>query len=165
MPVERELGKILAMPDDDLIRWRKDVRKILDWQDDDAQLSALYEASLEEIVSRAGQAWSAASAIRNANDPWAGGSHRAWRGDCAFLVDDVATNEKPSAEKENQMPEIEPVERTVQAGREHRDDMARWLALEVLMTDEVAVQDTVLAERLSLLQEVIEERLRIKTSR
>jgi hypothetical protein len=165
MPVERELGKILAMPDDDLIRWRKDVRKILAWDDDDAQLSALYEASLEEIVSRAGQAWSAASAIRNANDPWAGGSHRAWHDDRASLVGDAVTNGNQSAEKENRMREIEAVERAVQAGREHRDDMARWLALEVLMTDEVAVQDTVLAERLSVLQEVIEERLRTKTSR
>jgi hypothetical protein len=43
-----------------------------------------------------------------------------------------------------------------QAGREYRDDMARRLALEVLMTDEVAGQDDVLQER-------VKEGLRAKT--
>ncbi len=55
------------------------------------------------------------------------------------------------------------VEQAVRAGREHREDMARWLALEVLMTDEVAGQDYVLQERLSVLQETVEQRLRAKT--
>lgn len=54
-------------------------------------------------------------------------------------------------------------EQAVRAGREHRAEMARWLALEVLMTDEVAGQDEVLVERLSVLQERVEEDLRAKT--
>jgi hypothetical protein len=61
------------------------------------------------------------------------------------------------------MDDIAIVDRAVQAGREHRDDMARWLALEVLMSDEIAGRDSVLQERLSVLQEAIEERLRAKT--
>lgn len=56
-------------------------------------------------------------------------------------------------------------EQAVQAGRQHRDDIARWLALEVLLTDEIANQDTLLLERLSLLQERVEEDLRAKTTR
>jgi hypothetical protein len=56
MPIEREYSKIVAMPDDDLFRWRTDVRLILS-QRTDAELSALFEASLQEIVHRAGQAW------------------------------------------------------------------------------------------------------------
>jgi hypothetical protein len=55
------------------------------------------------------------------------------------------------------------VERAVRAGREYRDDMARWLALEVLLTDELAGQDAALQERLLVLQERVEERLRAKT--
>jgi hypothetical protein len=61
------------------------------------------------------------------------------------------------------MDDVTVVEQAVRAGREHRDDMARWLALEVLMSDEIAGQDEVLQERLSVLQEAIEERLRAKT--
>jgi hypothetical protein len=55
-------------------------------------------------------------------------------------------------------------DQAVQAGRQHRHDMARWLALEVLMTDEIANQDDLLMERLSLLQEQVEEDLRAKTT-
>ncbi len=51
-------------------------------------------------------------------------------------------------------------EKSLQAGREHRADMARWLALELLMTDELALQDEALQEHLLLLQEKIEARLR-----
>lgn len=56
------------------------------------------------------------------------------------------------------------VEQAVQAGREHRDEMTRWLALEVLLTDELAAQDDVLQERLGVLQEATEERLRARTA-
>jgi hypothetical protein len=56
------------------------------------------------------------------------------------------------------------VEQAVQAGRQHRHEMARWLALEVLMTDEIANQDDLLMERLSVLQERVEEELRAKTA-
>jgi hypothetical protein len=55
-------------------------------------------------------------------------------------------------------------ELAVQAGREHRAEMARWLALEVLLTDDVAGQDALLLERLSLLQEQVEQDLRAKTA-
>jgi hypothetical protein len=59
---------------------------------------------------------------------------------------------------------VSTVEQAIQAGREHRDEMARWLALEILITDEVAGQDDVLQERLGMLQEAIEERLRARTA-
>jgi hypothetical protein len=38
--------------------------------------------------------------------------------------------------------------------------MARWLALELLMTDEMALADDVLQEHLILLQDKIEAKLR-----
>jgi hypothetical protein len=65
-------------------------------------------------------------------------------------------------EKGRGMDEAEIVEQVVRAGREYRDDMARWLALEVLLNDEVAGQDEALAERLLALQERVEEGLRAK---
>jgi len=58
MPIERDLSRIRAMPDDDLFRWRAHVRAVLA-ERCDAELSVLSEASLDEIVVRAGRAWSA----------------------------------------------------------------------------------------------------------
>lgn len=52
------------------------------------------------------------------------------------------------------------LEMSLQAGRDHREDMARWLALELLTTDEIAQQDDVLQERLILLQDKIEAKMR-----
>ena len=52
------------------------------------------------------------------------------------------------------------LEMSLQAGRDHREDMARWLALELLMTDEMALGDDVLQEHLILLQGKIEEKMR-----
>jgi len=46
--------------------------------------------------------------------------------------------------------------------REHRDEMARWLAIEVLALDPVALEDTVLADRLLACQDRLEKRLRAK---
>ena len=54
----------------------------------------------------------------------------------------------------------EHVEMSLQAGRDHRDDMARWLALELLMTDVMALQDNVLQEHLIMLQDKIEAKIR-----
>ena len=51
-------------------------------------------------------------------------------------------------------------ELSLRNAREHRDDMARWLALEVLMTDELALEDAVLQEHLILLQDKIEAKVR-----
>jgi hypothetical protein len=48
--------------------------------------------------------------------------------------------------------------------REHRDEMAVWLALEVLQLDPVALADDELLRRLGLCQERLEERLRARTS-
>jgi hypothetical protein len=48
--------------------------------------------------------------------------------------------------------------------REHRDEMAVWLALEVLQLDPIALQDDELLNRLSHCQERLEERLRTRTS-
>jgi hypothetical protein len=49
---------------------------------------------------------------------------------------------------------------SLQAGRDYRDDMARWLALELLMTDAIALQDNVLQEHLIMLQDKIEAKIR-----
>jgi hypothetical protein len=54
----------------------------------------------------------------------------------------------------------EVLERSLQAGRDHREDMARWLALELLATDEMALEDGVLQEYLLLLQNKIEAKMR-----
>jgi hypothetical protein len=48
--------------------------------------------------------------------------------------------------------------------REHRDEMALWLALEVLQLDPVALDDEELLNRLGSCQERVEERLRAKTA-
>jgi len=44
--------------------------------------------------------------------------------------------------------------------REHRDDMVLWLALQVMMTDDVALADDALQERLIVLQDRIENMMR-----
>ncbi len=58
------------------------------------------------------------------------------------------------------MTRAELTEKSIQAGRERRDDMARWLAVEVLMSDPVACEDTGLLNGLSRLQDKIEAGLR-----
>jgi hypothetical protein len=57
-----------------------------------------------------------------------------------------------------------PVEDSIDLLREHRDEMALWLALEVLQLDPVALADDELLRRLGLCQERLEERLRARTS-
>ncbi len=52
------------------------------------------------------------------------------------------------------------LELALRNAREHRDDMARWLALEVLMNDPVACEDGELQEHLVLLQDKVEAKLR-----
>lgn len=54
----------------------------------------------------------------------------------------------------------ENLELSLRHAREHRDDMARWLALEVLLNDPTALEDRLLVERLYVLQDKIEEKLR-----
>jgi hypothetical protein len=44
--------------------------------------------------------------------------------------------------------------------REHRDDMVLWLALQVMMTDDVALADDALQDRLCVLQDRIENTMR-----
>ena len=44
--------------------------------------------------------------------------------------------------------------------REHREDMALWLALQVMMTDDVALADAALQDRLIVLQDRIENIMR-----
>jgi hypothetical protein len=48
--------------------------------------------------------------------------------------------------------------------REHRKEMAAWLALEVLQFDSVALEDAELVSRLIACQERFEERLRAKAA-
>jgi hypothetical protein len=52
------------------------------------------------------------------------------------------------------------LEMSLRAGRDQRQDMARWLALEILATDDMALQDDVLQEHLILLQDKIEAKIR-----
>jgi hypothetical protein len=52
------------------------------------------------------------------------------------------------------------LEVSLRNAREHREDMARWLAVEVLLNDPAALEDDVLEERLYALQDKIEEKLR-----
>ena len=54
----------------------------------------------------------------------------------------------------------ENLELSLRHAREHRDDMARWLALEVLLNDPTALEDRLLVERMYVLQDKIEEKLR-----
>jgi hypothetical protein len=44
--------------------------------------------------------------------------------------------------------------------RQHRDDMVLWLALQVMMTDDVALADDALQDRLIILQDRIENMMR-----
>jgi hypothetical protein len=46
--------------------------------------------------------------------------------------------------------------------RENRDDSARWLAVEVLLSDPVALQDDELADRLASLQDRLEDLARAR---
>ena len=46
--------------------------------------------------------------------------------------------------------------------RENRDEMARWLAAEVLLADPVALEDDELAERLLALQDRLEAVARLR---
>jgi len=57
-----------------------------------------------------------------------------------------------------------PAEMSIDLLREHRDEMAVWLALEVLQLDPVATNDPELVSRLTACQELLEERLRAKAS-
>jgi hypothetical protein len=46
--------------------------------------------------------------------------------------------------------------------RQHRDDMVLWLALQVMMTDDVALADDALQERLIIMQDRIENIMRAR---
>ncbi len=46
--------------------------------------------------------------------------------------------------------------------REHRDDAARWLAVEVLLSDEAALEDDDLVTRLHTLQDRLEAMTRVR---
>lgn len=46
--------------------------------------------------------------------------------------------------------------------REHRDDAARWLAVEVLLADEAALEDDDLVLRLHTLQDRLEAMTRVR---
>ena len=48
------------------------------------------------------------------------------------------------------------VEAGLRNARENRDEMARWLAVEVLLADSLALEDSELGERLIALQDRIE---------
>jgi hypothetical protein len=46
--------------------------------------------------------------------------------------------------------------------REYRSDMVLWLALQVMMTDDVALADSALQDRLIILQDRIENMMRAR---
>jgi len=54
----------------------------------------------------------------------------------------------------------ENLELSLQRGREYREDMARWLAVEVLLNDPTALEDPTLVSCLYGLQDKIEAKLR-----
>lgn len=54
------------------------------------------------------------------------------------------------------------VEASLQNFRENRDETARWLAVEVLLADPVALEDDELVNRLHTLQDRLEELTRAK---
>lgn len=54
------------------------------------------------------------------------------------------------------------VEASLRNLRENRDDMARWLAVEVLLGDPAALADDELAERLHSLQDRLEDLARAR---
>lgn len=56
----------------------------------------------------------------------------------------------------------EMTEASIRLGRTQRGQMARWLALEVLLRDEVALEDDELQDGLVRLQDKIEAELRAK---
>jgi DNA-binding transcriptional ArsR family regulator len=134
MPIERELSKILALSDEDFFRWLADARAVLA-EHFDAELSALSEASIGELVERAGRAWSA----------------EGYNQEGRTAMDDGTTGNPP-------------VEDSIDLLREHRAEMALWLAIEVLQLDPVALEDDELLARLGCCQERLEERLRARTS-
>ena len=47
--------------------------------------------------------------------------------------------------------------------REHRDDAARWLAVEVLLSDEAALEDDDLVTRLLTFQDRLEAMTRVRS--
>jgi hypothetical protein len=52
------------------------------------------------------------------------------------------------------------VEASLSNFREHRDDAARWLAVEVLLSDEAALEDDALVDALCRLQDRLEAQTR-----
>jgi hypothetical protein len=62
-------------------------------------------------------------------------------------------------------PVNEILELSLKNAREHRDDMARWLAVEVLLNDPGALADPILEDRLYALQDRIEQKLRAAADR
>ena len=58
-----------------------------------------------------------------------------------------------------------PAEESIGLLREHREEMALWLALEVLQLNPVALEDNELLSRLIAFQERMENRLRTKAAK
>jgi hypothetical protein len=54
------------------------------------------------------------------------------------------------------------VEASLSNLRDHRDDSARWLAIEVLLSDEAALEDDGLVTRLHRLQARLEVQTRLR---
>jgi hypothetical protein len=54
------------------------------------------------------------------------------------------------------------MELALRHAREQRDEMVLWLALQVLMSDDVAVADDALQERLIVLQDRVENMMRVR---
>jgi hypothetical protein len=54
------------------------------------------------------------------------------------------------------------MELALRHAREQRDEMVLWLALQVLMSDDVALADDALQERLIVLQDRVENMMRVR---
>lgn len=60
------------------------------------------------------------------------------------------------------MNRTELAEVSLRNARENRDDMARWLAVEVLLSDPAALGDDELQDRLHALQDRLEDLARVR---
>jgi hypothetical protein len=50
----------------------------------------------------------------------------------------------------------------LQHARDHREEVTLWLSVQVLMTDEVAIADDILQDRLCVLQDRVENMMRAR---
>jgi hypothetical protein len=81
-------------------------------------------------------------------------------GSLAFILRNDVMSRRKRLEPVYAEAQAASLELSLRNAREYRQDMARWLAAEALMTDPVACEDAMLQEHLLMLQDKIEEKMR-----